>query len=69
VIGHDRQYVEYYGGDETVPVFREYYDRMSDPWQLENLFGDTDPLNDPNVVELTARLAGYRHCPLVEACP
>jgi arylsulfatase A-like enzyme len=69
LIGHDYRYVEYYGGDETVPVFREYYDRVSDPWQLDNLFGDGDPMNDPNVVDLTARLAGYRHCPLVEACP
>lgn len=69
LIGHEYGYVEYYGGDETVPVFREYYDRTNDPWQLDNLFGDGDPMNDPNVVDLTRRLVGYRHCPTLEACP
>ena len=69
VVSHDYEYVEYYGGDETVPVFREYYDLQADPWQLDNLFADSTATNDPNVVDLTARLAAYRHCPLVAACP
>ena len=69
VWSHDYQYIEYYGGDETVPVFREYYDRTIDPWLLDNLFGDGDGSNDPDVVDLTIRLAGYRHCPLVAPCP
>jgi arylsulfatase A-like enzyme len=40
-------YVEYYGEDRLVPVFREYYDLSSDPWELDNLLGDDDLTNDP----------------------
>ncbi len=39
------QYTEYYRGEET--VYREYYDLESDPYQLLNLLGDGDLLNDP----------------------
>ncbi|MFN2588618.1 MAG: sulfatase [Actinomycetota bacterium] len=40
-------YVEYYGGDRLVPTYREYYDLVADPWELENLLGDADVTNDP----------------------
>jgi hypothetical protein len=49
------QYTEYY--DEVGEIsFREFYDRKSDPWQLENLYADTDVTNDPSP-ELTALLS------------
>ncbi|HYI45496.1 MAG TPA: sulfatase, partial [Actinomycetota bacterium] len=54
VLAPDYQYVEYYGGDETVTRFREYYDLTTDPWQLENLLGDDDTSNDPNTASLSA---------------
>lgn len=69
IVAPDYQYVEYYGGDETVTQFREYYDLTADPWQLENLLGDDDRSNDPNIAALTTELAEYRTCPLVFPCP
>lgn len=50
-------YVEYYGDDRLVPTFREYYDLVEDPWELENLFGDLDLTNDPpDATELSLQL-------------
>ena len=50
-------YVEYYAEDRLVPAYREYYDLVNDPWELENLFGDVDPMNDPpNAAELSLQL-------------
>lgn len=69
VIGRDYRYIEYYGEDETVTTFREYYDMINDPWQLENLFGDGDESNDPDGTTLSTRLAQYRTCPAVVECP
>ncbi len=69
IVAADYQYVEYYGGDETVPVFREYYDLLTDAWQLDNLLSDGDGSNDPDVPALTAQLARYRTCPLLVPCP
>lgn len=66
---NEYQYVEYYGSDDTVPTFREYYDLVDDPWQLNNLLADGDPTNDPDVAELSVRLAADRACPLVRPCP
>jgi arylsulfatase A-like enzyme len=43
----DYLYVEYYAEDRLVPAYREYYDLVSDPWELDNLLGDADPTNDP----------------------
>ena len=43
----DHQYTEYYN-QEGVLTFREFYDRHEDPWQLLNLLGDSDVLNDPD---------------------
>jgi arylsulfatase A-like enzyme len=69
ILAPDYQYVEYYGGDETVTRFREYYDLTTDPWQLENLLGDDDSSNDPDIATLTTQLATYRTCPLLVPCP
>ena len=50
-------YVEYYAEDRLVPAYREYYDLVEDPWELHNLLGDLDPMNDPgNAAELSLQL-------------
>lgn len=50
-------YVEYYAEDRLVPAYREYYDLVEDPWELENLLGDVDPANDPpDAAELSLQL-------------
>jgi arylsulfatase A-like enzyme len=69
ILSHDYQYVEYYGDDETITRFREYYDLANDPWQLENLLGDDDSSNDPDIAALSTQLATYRTCPLLIPCP
>jgi arylsulfatase A-like enzyme len=56
------KYTEYYEPDSTTVKFREYYDLASDPWELNNLLGDSDPSNDPNVATLSQRLAQERTC-------
>jgi arylsulfatase A-like enzyme len=43
-------------------IFREYYDLVHDPAELNNLVGDSDPKNDPPTAELSARLAADRAC-------
>jgi arylsulfatase A-like enzyme len=54
------QYVEYrWDGDVR---FREYYDLSADPWQLDNLLEDGNPLNDPDVASLHDLLARDRRC-------
>jgi hypothetical protein len=56
----DYSYVEY--TVEGKVVFREYYDLANDPLELENLLGDADPTNDPDIGELKRRLEDARHC-------
>lgn len=56
------QYIEMYadvGGDVR---FREYYDLREDPWQLQNLYGDPSPRNDPFIGPLHDELAAARGC-------
>jgi arylsulfatase A-like enzyme len=45
------QYTEYYDLNGLV-VYREYYDLTKDPWQLDNLLGDSDLTNDPDPLTL-----------------
>ena len=55
------QYVEYYRREGRVS-FREYYDLLEDPWQLENLIGDGRPGDVPSLDKLSDRLRRYRRC-------
>jgi arylsulfatase A-like enzyme len=58
------QYTEYYDDGGAV-TFREYYDLVADPWQLDNYLADQDPSNDPGPEEqalLSAQLAQDRAC-------
>lgn len=55
------QYIEWYEPDGAAS-FREYYDLVADPYQLENLLGDADPANDPDVTARASRLAQLRTC-------
>ena len=60
----DYQYVEYYSPRGKV-IFREYYDLVSDPYQLANLIRDGDESNDLTQAELKAlsnRVAASRNC-------
>jgi arylsulfatase A-like enzyme len=46
-VAPEYQYVEYYDDLTGAVTFREYYDLVNDPYQLENLLADPDPANDP----------------------
>jgi arylsulfatase A-like enzyme len=64
-------YIEYYDGpdvDAANVVFREYYDLKTDPFELDNLLGDSDPGNDPDVKAVAAQLARDRKCSAAD-CP
>jgi arylsulfatase A-like enzyme len=61
------QYIEWYADDGVTRTFREYYDLVSDPWQLQNLLADNDPAN-PNVTTLSDQLAKQRTCVGPAAC-
>src|SRR5918996_1613185 len=59
------QYIEYYDDVSGEVTFREYYDLVNDPYQLENLLADPDPANDPPIDEqanLRLRLSRDRAC-------
>jgi len=50
------QYVEYYeDGGRINATFREYYNLVLDPFQLENYLGNDDPSDDPLTFPLRAR--------------
>ena len=55
------QYVEYYGPGGKI-VFREYYDLVTDPFQLDNLLGDGKTSNDPHVAALSREIRADRGC-------
>lgn len=70
------KYVEVFtdvAGSPAAVGSREFYDLDRDPGELENLLGDGDPANDPDVGALHARLAALRTCagtgPGPGACP
>jgi arylsulfatase A-like enzyme len=58
-------YAEYYGKtpSTTGVTFREYYDMVNDPYQLQNLLGDSSTTNDPsNIAQLSAELTAAESC-------
>jgi arylsulfatase A-like enzyme len=65
------QYIEYLDTEGEV-TFREYYDLEADPWQLENLLGNLNPLDDPDVSDehdLVTRLSTCRGTSGRNPCP
>ena len=57
------QYTEWYDLDGTGDViFREYYDMVNDPFQLNNLLGNDNPDDDPDVTRLSSQLRNARSC-------
>jgi RTX calcium-binding nonapeptide repeat (4 copies) len=56
------QYMEYYNRDTGAVQFREYYELSIDPYQLQNLYGDRTPRNDPWAPALTRELDGMKTC-------
>lgn len=56
------QYTEWYDLSGEGIEHQEYYDLVSDPFQLDNLLGDADPTNDPEVAALSAQLRRDRSC-------
>lgn len=57
----DNQYIEYYD-DTGFVTYREYYDLIEDPYQLENLLDNGNPLDDPQWITLSNDLAQMRDC-------
>ena len=47
ILSPNSQYTRYYEpGTDDVTIYREYYDLEADPFQLLNVQGDDDPVND-----------------------
>jgi len=63
----DYQYVEYYGRRGR-RIFREYYLLDRDPWQLKNLFGNSERRDDPVGPPLNEQLRRDRRC-AGRSCP
>lgn len=69
------KYIEDYSdlqGSEDAVKFHEYYDLDTDPDELQNLLGDSDPSNDPDVNALHDKLTALRACASTvgnAACP
>ena len=54
------QYVEWRAAGHVIA--REYYDLVSDPFQMQNLLGDGDPSNNPPLAALHAALLAEARC-------
>lgn len=54
------QYVEY--SDDGSIIARAYYDLVEDPWQLDNLLTDENPVNDAPARDLHRELRKVRYC-------
>ena len=62
------QYVEWYDVTTGVIIWREYYDLVNDPYQMENVLRDGIDGNEPDVAPLHERLTDLRDCVGIE-CP
>jgi arylsulfatase A-like enzyme len=57
------EYVEWLRDDLSTLTFREYYDLVADPWQLDNVLRDGVAGNQPpDVPTIQAELAAVRDC-------
>jgi arylsulfatase A-like enzyme len=57
-------YAQYYAADGTT-IFREYYDLVEDPWELNNVLNDGPETNDPSdsfLDRLSRAVARGRRC-------
>lgn len=69
ILTPEYEYVEYYEKRRrNQPIYREYYDLDSDPWQLRNLLAGNSGTVDPNTVALSSRLRAAERCRGV-TCP
>lgn len=68
ILSNSYQFTEYYEKGTGDLMYREYYDLESDPFALENLLGDDDPDNDPDLQSLGEDLDAIRSCVGAE-CP
>jgi arylsulfatase A-like enzyme len=57
-----------YRDPRTGEIFREYYGRVSDPFQLRNPFGNADQADDPAIARLLRQLRRDLHC-AGRSCP
>lgn len=58
-------YVEYYDTTTNMnrtPTFREYYDMVNDPYQMQNVLADGISSNDPDVASLSTALNLAKNC-------
>ena len=63
------QYIEYLTDGPYPQVNgREYYDLTTDPYEMANLLGDGNPLNDPNVPGLHKEILRDNAC-VGKTCP
>jgi arylsulfatase A-like enzyme len=62
------EYVEYTDASRTSVSFREYYDLLDDPFELDNVLADDIPSNDPDIAALHAALKRSASC-VGSGCP
>ena len=55
-------YIEYYDGDHSNPIFREYYRIDRDGWQLQNLLHDGNASNNPDLSHWKDLIRLYATC-------
>jgi arylsulfatase A-like enzyme len=57
------EYIEYASNaSRTSVIFREYYDLLDDPFELDNVLADDIPSNDPDIPALHAALERRARC-------
>ena len=56
------QYTEWYQEGTDTVIFREYYDMVNDPWQLDNVYQTGAPADHPDHTAWSAQLTANRSC-------